>query len=616
MSRLRIVHFLPFTLFPNDLNKSIILIFHGNYFSSGNLVYDTVCMLLELYNVEGGEKNVKRVTTSSVFRSKRKRTASNLENLEAATSGQVMNEGKKALYHCNYCNKDISGKIRIKCACCSDFDLCVECFSVGAEVYPHKSNHPYRVMDNLSFPLFCADWNADEEILLVEGIEMYGLANWNEVAEHVGTKSKATCIEHYNTIYMNSPCFPLPDMSHVMGKNREELLAMAKVFGEAAKVLPAASVLPALGELSVKEESPFSARIKVEDLRKEGSAGRSSPALASDAGSVGGSSTINASSGAGKRPASVVQSDKGGDGVKIEDYHADRSFGEKKLRTSVEEGPSITEISGYNFKRQEFEVEYDNDAEQLLADMEFKDTDTDAERELKLRVLRTYNKRLDERKRRKDFILERNLLYADPFEQGLSPEEREICRCYRVFMRFHTKEEHAELLKTVIEEHRIRRRIEDLQEARAAGCRTSADAERYIEQKKKREAEENARRVKDNVQPGPSGKFLQRANHLKGDLDGGKDSSSTRGGLAINNLDEWDLNGHLGADLLSEAEKRLCTEIKVLPAHYLNMLEKLSIEILNGHISQKSDAHRLFNVDPNKVDRVYDMLLKKGIGQA
>lgn len=39
---------------------------------------------------------------------------------------------------------------------------------------------------------------------------MYGLANWNEVAEHVGTKSKSHCIEHYNTIYMNSPCFPLP----------------------------------------------------------------------------------------------------------------------------------------------------------------------------------------------------------------------------------------------------------------------------------------------------------------------------------------------------------------------------------------------------------------------
>ena len=153
-----------------------------------------------------------------------------------------LREGKKALYHCNYCNKDLTGKIRIKCAMCPDFDLCIECFSVGAEVTPHKSNHLYRIMvrritlnwssletllkckvmrrtwvlsssfstfsfallfcfsffiscwpyydsrfmilnvnccalmlflflfeqDNLSFTLICPDWNADEEILLLE----------------------------------------------------------------------------------------------------------------------------------------------------------------------------------------------------------------------------------------------------------------------------------------------------------------------------------------------------------------------------------------------------------------------------------------------------------------
>lgn len=60
--------------------------------------------------------------------------------------GQPLSDGKAALYHCNYCNKDISGLVRIKCAVCSDFDLCIECFSVGAEISPHKSNHPYRVM--------------------------------------------------------------------------------------------------------------------------------------------------------------------------------------------------------------------------------------------------------------------------------------------------------------------------------------------------------------------------------------------------------------------------------------------------------------------------------------
>jgi transcriptional adapter 2-alpha len=50
-------------------------------------------------------------------------------------------------------------------------------------------------------------------------------------------------------------------------------------------------------------------------------------------------------------------------------------------------------LSGYNSKRGEFEIEYDNDAEQVLAEMEFKDTDTEAEREAKLQVLRIYGKR-------------------------------------------------------------------------------------------------------------------------------------------------------------------------------------------------------------------------------
>ncbi|OMP07960.1 Zinc finger, ZZ-type [Corchorus olitorius] len=56
---------------------------------------------------------------------------------EDPTRGQGTNERKKALYRCNYCNKDLIGKIRIKCDFCPDFDLCIKCFSVGAEVTPH-----------------------------------------------------------------------------------------------------------------------------------------------------------------------------------------------------------------------------------------------------------------------------------------------------------------------------------------------------------------------------------------------------------------------------------------------------------------------------------------------
>lgn len=71
----------------------------------------------------------------------------------------------------------------------------------------------------------------------------------------------------------------------------------------------------------------------------------------------------------------------------------DRTVGVKKPKYSGEEDPMFIE-SGYNQKRQEFDPEYDNDAEQALADMEFKENDSETERELKLRMLRIYLSRL------------------------------------------------------------------------------------------------------------------------------------------------------------------------------------------------------------------------------
>ncbi|KAJ7946422.1 Transcriptional adapter [Quillaja saponaria] len=538
-------------------------------------------------------------------RSRRKKIASTGESSESATAGQGSGEGKRALYHCNYCNKDITGKIRIKCAVCPDFDLCVECFSVGAEVTPHKSNHPYRVMDNLSFPLICPEWNADDEILLLEGIEMYGLGNWAEVAEHVGTKTKEHCIDHYTDIYLSSPYFPLPDMSHVVGKNRKELLAMAKGHGEEKKGI-------SMGDLSLKEETPFSpSRVKIEDSHKVSSSSRLSSGLKSE-GEAGPSSGANMAASAANKKVSGVGRGKDGPGVKIEDPQVDRTYGGKKPSSSGNEGPSLIELSGYNPKRQEFDPEYDNDAEQLLAEMEFKDTDTEEERELKLRVLRIYLKRLDERKRRKDFILERNLLHPNPFEKDLMPEERAICRRFDVFMRFHTKEEHEDLLRTVIGEHRTLKRIQELKEARAAGCRTSAEADRYWEQKRKREAEESARRVEETAQAGPSNQGAPNA--FVASKTAGKDSSTRASGQATSSsVNEMDITGYYGADLLSEAEKRLCCELRLPPAIYLKMQEVLSVQVFSGNVTSKSDAHHLFKMDPSKIDRVYDMLVKKGI---
>lgn len=69
-----------------------------------------------------------------------------------------------------------------------DFDLCVECFSVGVELGEHKNTHSYRVMDYLAFPLFEPHWGADEELLLLEAIDTFGIGNWQAIADHVGEK--------------------------------------------------------------------------------------------------------------------------------------------------------------------------------------------------------------------------------------------------------------------------------------------------------------------------------------------------------------------------------------------------------------------------------------------
>ncbi|CAL9003546.1 unnamed protein product [Prunus brigantina] len=243
----------------------------------------------------------------------------------------------------------------------------------------------------------------------------------------------------------------------------------------------------------------------------------------------------------------------------------------------------------------------------------------EAERDMEGKAVRGLG--LDERKRRKDFKLERNLLYPDPFEKNLPPEEREIYHRFKVFMRFHSNEEHKELLKSIIKEQQIVKRILDLQDARTAGCRTAAEASRYLEEKRKKETEESSLRIRESSQAGLSGKGLQISPRGPFKESTGlhlvsKDSFLTMQAIS-SSLGYWDITGLVGPDLLSQTVRMpISDEMRILPSHYLNMLQTISTEIPNGNVKKKSDAHSLFKVEPCKVDRVYNMLVKKGMAQA
>lgn len=53
---------------------------------------------------------------------------------------------------------------------------------------------------------------ADEETLLLEGAEMYGLGSWADIADHIGgCRTKDEVRDHYISTYLESSKFPLPE---------------------------------------------------------------------------------------------------------------------------------------------------------------------------------------------------------------------------------------------------------------------------------------------------------------------------------------------------------------------------------------------------------------------
>ena len=494
------------------------------------------------------------------FHLKPKRTRVATEN---AITKVNPSEPKRAMFHCHYCSKDISAVVRIKCAVCPDCTLCVECFSVGVEPNPHEASHAYHVIDDLSFPLFTMDWGADEELLLLEAIEIYGLGNWTEVAEHVGTKTKHQCHQHYFDQYVNSPTTPLPDMSKILGPKY------------------------------VKEEP------KEEPKAKK------------------------------------ARTDGDGDGADDEANEKADTLASFARPGDERHWGNMPELTGYNVKRNEFDPEYDIEAELPLAEMEFRETDTELDRKLKIRMLEIYNKRLAERIRRKEFIIDRGLLNIkrqQALERKRTPQEKDIQGAVRVFARFLDPDEYEIMLEGFMAESRIRNRIAELKEYRRNGIHTLSEGEVYDAEKRHRMMEiaqikaveypsrgsgggrANRYLGRDGFVQAPVGdaapKELQK---LTGMERSGSGALTSLGGGARKKAPlPLDLTHLPGVELLSKREKELCVNNRLLPVHYLAIKEALMRASANGQVLKRSEVRHMFKVEPIKAVRVFELLLQNG----
>ena len=178
-------------------------------------------------------------------------------------------------------------------------------------------------------------------------------------------------------------------------------------------------------------------------------------------------------------------------------------------------GPG-SDISGYNPLRDDYDVEYDNDAEMMLKDVDILGDEDDKEKELKTCMLRAFNRmcvraliimeslnvprsfaRTREAEevcggarpsRSEEHSKRRKEETEGSFTLCCYPQvEQDIVNLMKPFARFLPKKDYDMLMNGLIKEAKLRERIAKLQRYRKMGIRTLEEVERFEKEGAKKE---------------------------------------------------------------------------------------------------------------------------------
>lgn len=158
------------------------------------------------------------------------------------------------------------------------------------------------------------------------------------------------------------------------------------------------------------------------------------------------------------------------------------SYPEKKIE--IEKHP-LSEFAGYMPLRKDFEIEYENDIEMYLADLEFYEDDKAEDIEIKLKQLEVYNKVLDEREERKTFVIERwpiELANEKKYKNNII--EKTIYQALKPYARLLPPDQHLALFEGLVKEYILKLKLEELKEAQSKGVKTEEEFKKFVNEKK------------------------------------------------------------------------------------------------------------------------------------
>ena len=321
--------------------------------------------------------------------------------------------------------------------------LCVKCFVFKTKFSPEEMVNyvinemtlntykftNYFILNNFSDNLFTQDWTLGQEIKLLGAIERLGLNNWEEISKILG-KGRFECESHYYTFYYKSKYDFLPDDNKIININNNNNKYSKNILLS-----------------NKKQEALFIDKIKQN---------------------------------IGYVPFS-------------ENNKSNRSLSKTTIKKDENDknkpvNQNMYDTLGYWEKRKDYDVEYKNEAEIQMSEIEFNENDSKDKLNINYTCLKNYNNILDEREERKNFVIEKNLFDVRKqisFDKKLSKHDHEIFQTIKYTMKYLTKEQFFFVFDSNILEKNIKTRLNQLLFYKNLGCNTYDDIQKYINEIKK-----------------------------------------------------------------------------------------------------------------------------------
>lgn len=268
------------------------------------------------------------------------------------------------------------------------------------------------------------------------------------------------------------------------------------------------------------------------------------------------------------------------------------------------------DMSGYNAYRSEFSHEYLNDAESILKDVMLhplegeenndESKDLDLFRDMVCTLIDIYRRELSYRAEMKRIVREHGLIDIPKYSAMIMPYTSILANfspLFPILPRLLSQQEMFTLLESLSLEENLKTRIQEFKEYRVNGLTRLTQVSIYKECKKRREL---SMKKKHKVNLGDELKDIRQL-HL-----------CPPGTIARKSV-PLDITGKPYFNNLNSEEKILASTLRIIPANFIIVKNGLIKECNNKRGLSLGNARSLFQLDVNKIRRIYDYLMASNL---